>query len=371
MKSFSIKLAWLVMTMTAGRSFSAEPVTSKPDGSASTNGIGPKIQFASTVHDFGKVISGEIVKCDFIFTNTGDAVLEIAGVYPQCGCTAAGTWTHLVEPGKTGIIPLQFNSARFSGTVAKTATVLPKNQPAITLQIKGTIWKPITVNPQMAVLNVLADAATNQMTRVSIVSSLEEPITLSDPTSSNPAIVAEVRTVQPGKEFELLISPRLPLPQGNVQATIVTKTSSTNAPTIEVSALVVVQPAVVVTPARIALPPGPLSSAFPCTLSIRNNSAKPLTLSEAAVSATDVDVQINEVRTGSQFTVTLTFPAGFRIASSDDVAFSVRTSQPQMPVIKIPVYQAVRPPPEGVQPPAHYRGPMPPQVPAPRPAGAQ
>lgn len=357
--------------MTACRGFSAEPVASKPDGGSATNAVGPKIQFASTVFDFGKVMSGETVKCDFIFTNTGDALLEIAGVYPSCGCTTAGTWTHQVEPGKTGIIPLQFNSARFSGTVVKTATVMPKNQPAITLQIKGTIWKPITVNPQMAVLNVIADAPTNQATRVSIVSSLEEPITLSDPTSSNPAIVAEVKTVQPGKEFELLISPRLPLSQGNVQATIVIKTSSTNAPKIEVSALVVVQPAVVVTPAQIALPPGPLSSAFPCTLSIRNNSAKPLTLSEAAVNAPDVDVQIKEVPPGSQFTVTLTFPAGFRMASAGGVAFSVKTSQPQMPVIKVPVRQAVRPPADRVQPPADYRGPMPPQVPVPPPAGTQ
>jgi hypothetical protein len=368
MNSFLLNRIGLILAVAVSRGFAADPAAVAPAGTAPTNAPGPKIQFASTVYDFGKVIAGEPVKTDFIFTNTGDALLEIAGVYPQCGCTTAGTWTRQVEPGQTGVIPLQFNTARFVGTVAKTATVMPKNLPVVTLQLKGTIWKPITVNPQMAVLNIVTDGPTNQSAKVNITSSLDQPLTLSEPTSSNPALVAEIKTVQPGKEFELIITPRLPLPQGNLQGTIVTKTSFTNVPTIEVSALVVVQPAIVVVPAQIALPPGPLTTAFPCTVSIRNNSVKPLTLSAPTVNAPGVDVQINEVRPGSQFNAVLTFPAGFRMATGEDVTFRVTTSQPLMPELKVPVRQASRPPPPGLQPPSQYRGPMPPQVPVPPPA---
>jgi hypothetical protein len=43
---------------------------------------------------------------DYIFTNVGNAVLEINGVRPACSCTAAGDWFKTVEPGKTGTIPL-------------------------------------------------------------------------------------------------------------------------------------------------------------------------------------------------------------------------------------------------------------------------
>jgi len=226
------------------------------------------------------------------------------------------------------------------------------------------------VNPQMAVLNVVVDSPTDPTASVSIVSSLEEPLTLSDPTSSNPSITAELKTLEPGKRFEVLITPIAPLAQGNVQATISMKTSSTNVPTIEITALAVVQPQVAVSPAQIALPPGPLSSAFPCTVTIRNNGPQPMTLSGATVNAADVDTQIKEIQPGKQFVVTMTFPAGFRIATSDDVTLSVTVSQPQLPVIKVPVRQAARPSPPGMPAPALHRGPVPPPPPAPPAAGA-
>ena len=54
--------------------------------------------------------SGEPVKYTYVFTNTGDRLLILNSVQPQCGCTAAGEWTKQVEPGKTGSIPIQFNT---------------------------------------------------------------------------------------------------------------------------------------------------------------------------------------------------------------------------------------------------------------------
>src|SRR6266403_942449 len=85
---------------------------------------GAKIQFDEAIYDFGKVNSGEVVKHSFVFTNIGTTTLEIKDVRPGCGCTTAGTWDKIDEPGKTGSIPLQFNSANFGGMVTKSATVI-------------------------------------------------------------------------------------------------------------------------------------------------------------------------------------------------------------------------------------------------------
>src|SRR5215813_14629893 len=139
--------------------------------------VGPKIEFEKPVYDFEKVKSGELVKHTFIFTNTGDSLLIVSNVQPSCGCTTAGDWSHQVEPGKTGTIPVQFNSANYNGQVFKTVTVTSnaKNQPTVGLQIKGTVWKPIEVNPQFAVLSVPPDAQTNVSTVVNIINNMEEP----------------------------------------------------------------------------------------------------------------------------------------------------------------------------------------------------
>src|SRR6266581_4292762 len=169
--------------------------------------IGPKIQFETPVYDFGKVKSGEMVKHTFVFTNTGDELLILTNVQPSCGCTTAGEWTHQVEPGKTGTIPIQFNSANYGGQVLKTVTVTSndKSQPSFGLQVKGTVWKPIDVQPTFAVINIPPDTQTNMTTKVHIVNNMEEPITLSAPESNNKGITAELKTNTVGKDFDMII----------------------------------------------------------------------------------------------------------------------------------------------------------------------
>src|SRR5262245_35838774 len=130
---------------------------------AAVTAIGPKIAFETPLYDFGKVKSGEMIKHTFVFTNTGDELLILTNVQPSCGCTTAGEWSRQVEPGKTGSIPIQFNSGSYGGAVHKTVTVASndKGQPTLVLNLKGTIWKPVDVNPQYAVLQVNSETISN------------------------------------------------------------------------------------------------------------------------------------------------------------------------------------------------------------------
>src|SRR5437667_6347613 len=192
---------------------------------APRGGSGPKIQFAELVYDFGKVNSAVVVKHTFVFTNIGTATLQILDVHPGCGCTTAGTWDKQVEPGKTGSIPLEFNSANYGGTVLKSATVTC-NDPAqsnIVLQIKGTVWKPIEIAPTMAVFNVSSEDQTNETKIVRIVSNLDEPLTLSDLQCTNHSFKAELKTTRPGKEFELLITALPPFKSPSMIAPVTMK----------------------------------------------------------------------------------------------------------------------------------------------------
>ena len=222
-----------------------------------TNASNPKIQFDSAIFDFGKTQGGAPVKHTFIFTNTGDTTLVLANVQPSCGCTTAGEWSRQVEPGKTGAIPVQFNSGNFNGPVTKTVTVTSndKTRPSVALQIKGTIWKPIEVTPQVAMLNVPPGAQSNATAIVRIVNNLDEPITLSAPESNNRAFAAQVTTTKPGREFQLTISAMPPFEAGKNQAQISLKTSSTNTPVLTVTAWARVQPPLAANP-----PPSPDSA---------------------------------------------------------------------------------------------------------------
>jgi hypothetical protein len=349
----------LLPTATAAQQPPAPAVAS----TASANTAGARIQFATPVHDFGKVKGGEVVKYTYVFTNVGGQTLEIANVQASCGCTTANDWSRSVEPGKTGTVPIQFNSANFRGQVAKSVTVTcnDANQPRVVLQFKATVWKPIDVTPQLAALNVTSESPSNATT-VRIVSNEEAPLTLSAPESNNPAFAAELRTNQPGKEFLLIVKTVPPLLAGKVQGQITLKTSSTNMPVINISAWANVQQTMMVMPSQISLPTAPLANARPYTISIRYRGTNTLALSEPAVNAKGVDVQLKELQPGRYFTLTVSFPAGFEIAPGEKVELSVKSNHPQFPVIKVPVRQPPRPAPTARPAPGRVGSATPPQA---------
>lgn len=309
-----------------------------------TNAGGARIQFETPIFDFGRIKSGEVVKHTYYFTNAGDQTLYLTNVHPQCGCTAAGEWTRQVEPGQFGSIPVQFNSANFQGMVFKSIAVIcnDKTQPTISLQLKGTIWKPIDVAPLFAVLNIPPDAQTASTT-VRIINNMDDPITVSPPESNNKSFTAAISTNQPGKEFQVVVTAVPPLSPGNVQGQISIRTSSTNMPVVIVTVWANVQPAVLVMPPQVTLPPAPLANPLTPIVNIQNNSTNALSLSEPTINAKGVNVQLNETIPGRAFSVTLSVPQGFEMPPGEPVALTLKSSNPQHALIRIPINQIPRP----------------------------
>ncbi len=344
---------------------SAPPVAA----AAFTNALGPRIQFATPVYDFGRVRSGEHVKYTYVFTNTGDRMLIINSVQPGCHCTTAGEWTKQVEPGKTGGIPIQFDTTGVPGMVVRQITVacnISNQPPLMFLQIKGTVYKPIDVNPPWAVLTIPPDVETASVV-VAITNNTEEPLFLRAPHSNNRMFSAQLVTNQPGRAYQLKISTVPPLGLGSIQGQIVVNTSWTNPPTIPVTVVANVQPAVMVMPTFMTLAPGPLPNAITNSVTIQNNSTNRLTLSDPVVNMPGVEAMIRELQPGKSFAAMLAFPQGFQVPPGQQVELSVKSSNPKVPIIKVPVMQMARlgRPTLPGPPAAAVHAPAPASVPAP------
>jgi hypothetical protein len=305
----------------------------------------PQISFAEPIYDFQKVKSGEVVKHAFVFTNTGSATLNILEVKPGCGCTTAGTWDKTVEPGKSGSIPLQFNSTGFGGKVTKVATVIsddPGHSNTV-LQITGTVWRPIDFTPTMAMFNMPPEGQTNETKTIHIVSNVEEPITLSEPECNNKAFKTELAVIKPGKEFDLKVTAIPPFTNAYTSAPIKIKTSAKEMPELNATAYVTVLPAVQAMPQQVMLPAGPLASPTRPMITIRGNTDKKLELSDAKISVPGVEISMKEAQPGKMYNISLGFPAGYQIPAGQSVEVSVKSNHPQYPVIKIPVTQVQSP----------------------------
>jgi hypothetical protein len=163
--------------------------------------------------------------------------------------------------------------------------------------------------------------------------------------SNNPNFKTELKTLAPGKEFELTVTYAPITTNAQPQSMITMKSSSTNLPIVSVTAYAMPQPALVAMPQAIRLPAGPLSPNYRQPVTIRNNSKNPVQLSDPAVNVEGVNVQTTETQPGKLFTLNLTFPTNFQARADKPMELTVKTSHPKYPVLRVPFIQAAMPTP--------------------------
>lgn len=103
---------------------------------------GPQLTFKVSEYNFGKIQEGVIAEYSFVYTNTGDAPLEIREVRPSCGCTAPVWYREPLAPGASQSILIKYNSNGHTGpfykTIAVTSNVSDDTQ---VIAIRGEVIK--------------------------------------------------------------------------------------------------------------------------------------------------------------------------------------------------------------------------------------
>jgi hypothetical protein len=319
----------------------------KVEAVSPTNYAGARIQFDSAAYDFGRVAGGEQVKHTFYFTNTGVEDLILSNVHGTCHCTVVGNWARQVKPGESGAIPVVFDAPNISLATTKFITVNCNDRAeprgGFMLQLKGVVWKPVDVIPPVLGLIIRPDSPFGSGS-VRITNSTDQPMMLSPPECTNPLFVAHLSTNVLGRDYMLVVSNSAPPPPGYTQGVVAIKTSLTKPSVLNVTVWAHTQPVVSVAPERIALKPAPLATNQLVYLSIINNSTNPITVSEPSVDAKDVDITVSERQprrpgAGQVITVMLKFPTGFELPGGKSAAFTAKTSHPQLPLVKVPIYQ--------------------------------
>lgn len=195
----------------------------------------PKIVFESPVLNFGQVNGGESARRNFVFSNQGGRTLEVLDVKVSCGCLVCANWTRETQPGMVGTIPVEFKTLEYSGRITKSITLTCNDpeQPTIILQVEASVWRPIDLTPQSAVFNLSPSGASKGVV-VHITNNEESLLTLSELKSSQKELLAELRTIKKGREFEVSVKPAPGTYKGNLFGKISLKTSSKKLPQLEI-----------------------------------------------------------------------------------------------------------------------------------------
>lgn len=371
-------VALVLLNLTAGAvRLAAQAAPPSPPGtSASASPApGPMIEFTEKDYNWGKVEAGEVVKHVFIVSNAGTANLLISNVHPSCGCTTAGDWTKTpIEPGKTGTIPVQFNSARYSSSVPLTKAIdvysNAKNHPHDTVFLRGLVHKSIEVTPPSPIISVVADSTNNVSTTVHITCQADQAVELSDAVSSSKSFAADLQTVKPGKEYKLVITALPPFVVGSSTAAITLKTTLSNTPTLDVNVIANIQPEIQVSPPQLRI--GILPNVWTTNrgVFVRGNGPSALTLSDPESSDPRIQVRLNPIGVQGMYNLLVALPPNYQVEAGHPVEISVKSNNPRMPVVKIPVVQFARGTGTYSGLPAHVSHSGAPPAPSPTTAGA-
>lgn len=171
---------------------------------------GAGLDFPATLVEIHAPADAQKVTADFEFTNRTDKPVKVVKYDAACSCMAVKIKDGKLgyAPGESGLIRADFEMGNFSGTVDKVVALWldedPPEKPSVTLTVRVHIPVLVSLEPKTLKWQLNGDAAP-QAIRIKMNHS--EPIRVKGVTTSSPAFRPELKTIEEGKLYELVVTP--------------------------------------------------------------------------------------------------------------------------------------------------------------------
>jgi hypothetical protein len=169
------------------------------------------LEFTETLKEVNAGADATLVTTEFSFTNKGDKPASITKSDSGCSCLKAeisgGKLTY--APGESGVVRTTFAMGNFSGTVDKMVALWidgdPADSPSTRLTVRVHIPVLVGVEPKTVKWDIGAKADP-QIIRIQMAEG--KPIRVTGVTSSSESFACELKTVEEGKKYDLVVTPR-------------------------------------------------------------------------------------------------------------------------------------------------------------------
>ncbi len=151
------------------------------------------------------------VKADFPFTNNTDEVVVVKETLGDCSCTSieiSGGKT-AYKPGESGVIRLNFDMGAAVGKVEKGASIWvegdPKDAPSQRLTLKVDIPVLVEMEPKTLKWQLGQDM---EPKTIKFRMLGDKPIHITSVTPSTENFNQELKTIEDGRSYELVLTPK-------------------------------------------------------------------------------------------------------------------------------------------------------------------
>jgi len=151
------------------------------------------------------------VSADFSFTNKGDKPVTITKSDPGCSCLKVEISGGKLKyaPGESGVVRTTFEMGNFSGTVDKMVALWidddPPDNPSMRLTLRVHIPVLVGLEPKTVKWEIGGKA---EPKTIQIRMADGKPIRVTGVTSSSDLFGCELKTLEEGKKYDLIVTPQ-------------------------------------------------------------------------------------------------------------------------------------------------------------------
>lgn len=169
------------------------------------------LEFSEAIKDVHAPADVATVTESFEFKNHGDKAVRIAKADPTCSCLKVEISDGKLEyaPGESGVVRVTFEMGNFSGVVEKMVAIWlegdPPDKPSKSVTVRVHIPVLVGIEPKTVKWDIGADAAT-QTIRIRMAEG--QSIHVTGVRASSDLFSTEIKTVEKGRKYDLLVTPR-------------------------------------------------------------------------------------------------------------------------------------------------------------------
>jgi hypothetical protein len=246
----------------------------------------------------------------------------------------------MIQPGQTEKVEFSAPTPQKSGPFGKEITVASndRNTPTLTLHGESNVLTALHKQPEVVNFAQIKRDTPEQKQTVTITRGDGGPLKLHVSSIGNPQIKTDLREIEAGEKYELDVTISPPWPNGMLQGPIVLDTGVEQVPLETIHVFASVAPRLVAMPPRFMLQAAPASElSMTARLTWDGTPGKILD-----VTTTDPATKVELVGEKDQQDIVLHVPAGYNPANKNG-NISVRTDDPVVPLLQIPVTVILQP----------------------------
>lgn len=168
------------------------------------------LDFPNTLKEIHAPADAKVVAAEFEFTNRTDKPVRVVKYDAACSCMALKIKDSKLRyaPGESGVLRADFEMGNFSGTVDKVVALWldddPADKPSVRLTVRVHIPVLVSLEPKTLKWDLGGDGAPQT---IRITMNHNSPIRVKSVNSSSPAFQHELKTIEDGKVYELIVKP--------------------------------------------------------------------------------------------------------------------------------------------------------------------